>query len=143
MRIASVALCASVFLTSSLGQSEIGGASLGGTVMDPSGAVVQNVKVTVTQTATSFARSTETSGIGLYKFSLLPAGEYEVTAQAVGFKVAKLSGISLRVGAVATQDVNLEIGTPQETITVTSELSMVESERSQTSTLVDAKAIAD
>src|SRR5438445_13744494 len=94
-----------------LAQSEIGGATLSGTILDPSGAGVPGAKVTVTNPATRFARSTETTGAGLYTFSGLPVGVYEVTVDANGFKSSKLSGVTLAVGAVATLDVRLEIGT--------------------------------
>ncbi len=47
-----------------LAQSEIGGATLSGTILDPSGAAVAAAKVTATNPATQFTRSTESSGAG-------------------------------------------------------------------------------
>src|SRR5438445_228482 len=110
-------LTLSVVMLASLAiaQSEIGGATLSGTILDPSGAGVPGAKVTATNPATRFARSTETTGTGLYTFSGLPVGVYEVTVDAKGFKSSRLSGITLAVGAVAALDVRLEIGAAQET----------------------------
>ena len=53
----------------SFGQSQIGGATLNGTVTDPLGALVAGAKVTITQGGTGFTRSTETSEAGLYTFA--------------------------------------------------------------------------
>jgi hypothetical protein len=124
-------------------QSEIGGATLGGTILDPSGAGVPGAKVTVTDPATQFTRATQTSGAGLYTFSGLPVGVYEVTVDAMGFKSSKLTGVTLAVGAVATLDVHLEIGTSQETVSVTADVGLVEATRSQTGSVVNDKAVAD
>lgn len=125
-----------------LAQSEIGGATLSGTVGDPSGAAVPNVKVTVKQTATGFTRVAQSSSAGIYSFSALPPGGYELTAEAQGFKSTELKGITLSVGAVATVDLTLQLGTASETITVAAETSGVETERSQTSTSVNTESVS-
>src|SRR6266436_6034609 len=96
-----------------LAQSEIGRATLTGTILDPSGAAVVGAKSTATNPATQFARSTESSAAGIYTFAGLPVGAYEVGVDAMGFKSSKLTGITLAVGAVATLDVHLEIGQTQ------------------------------
>ncbi|HEY1492903.1 MAG TPA: carboxypeptidase-like regulatory domain-containing protein, partial [Candidatus Solibacter sp.] len=53
---------------------EIGGATINGTVTDPSGALITGAKVTATQTATGARRTTQTSNAGLYSLSALSAG---------------------------------------------------------------------
>src|SRR6185369_5977075 len=99
--------------------------------------------ITATQTATGLARQTESTDAGLYNFTALPVGAYELSVEAAGFKTSKLSGVNLSVGAVATADVRLEIGTVQDTVTITAEVPVVESTRSQTSTVVDSRAVAE
>ena len=71
-----------LFATTSFAQSQIGGASLNGTVTDPSGASVPNAKVTATNTATGLTRTTQTSDSGLYNFTGLPVGAYDLTVDA-------------------------------------------------------------
>jgi hypothetical protein len=133
-----------VFLSAALfAQSEIGGASVNGTVTDSSGAVVPNAKVTLSNTATGFKRDTQTTDTGLYTFSRVPVGTYDVSIESQGFKTARKTGIILEVGAVATVDITLELGTAAETVSVTAEAPVVEATRSQTSTLVTEKAVAD
>ena len=52
-----------------------------GSVTDPSGALIPNVKVTATNTATNIANSTQSNDAGVYNFPFLPIGEYTVTAE--------------------------------------------------------------
>ena len=56
-----------------------------GTVTDPSSAVVLNAEITLRNAGTEDTRTTITGQDGLYRFSLLPPGEYELTVEAVGF----------------------------------------------------------
>jgi hypothetical protein len=127
------------------GQSEIGGATLNGTVTDPSGAAVANAKVTVENTSTGLTRTARTSDAGLYSFPGVPVGSYDLTVEALGFRVVKQTGISLTVGAVATVDVPLAIGSAAETVTVavTADAPVLESTSSQTSTTVTSQAVRD
>ena len=61
---------------------ESGGATINGTVTDPSGALIAGAKITATQTATGAQRTTQTSNAGLYSLSALTAGAYDVTVEA-------------------------------------------------------------
>src|SRR5579864_6222358 len=100
-------MCIFAFAATCFGQSEVGGASLNGTVTDPSGASVPRARVTVTNTATGFTRNTETSDAGLYSFAGLPVGRYNLTVDSQGFKTVKRTGLPLEVGAFATIDIHL------------------------------------
>lgn len=125
------------------GQAEIGGATVGGTVSDPSGASVPGAKVTLSSPDTGFTRAVETTGAGLFSFGRVPVGRYELTVEANGFKTGKRQNLTLTVGAVLDLDFKLEIGAASETVSVTAEVPVVESTRSQTSTTVNEKAIRD
>jgi outer membrane receptor protein involved in Fe transport len=132
------------FITASLlGQAEIGGATLNGTVTDPTGAAVPNAKVTATNSATGTTRNTVTNESGLFGFPRLPVGRYDLDAEAAGFKTAKRTGLDLTVGAVLTYDIPLEVGTAQETVSVSAEAPVVESTRSQTSTTVTEQQVRE
>jgi hypothetical protein len=123
-------------------QSDITGATLNGTVVDPSGSPIPSAKVTANSTSTGIVRTAATTDAGLYSLRL-PAGSYELTVEAQGFKTAKKQGITLNIGAVSTFDLKMEIGQTQESVSVTEELPVVESSRSQTSTVVDSRAVAE
>ncbi|HUS06093.1 MAG TPA: TonB-dependent receptor, partial [Bryobacteraceae bacterium] len=138
-----IAFSVFVFTLSAFAQSEVGTASLNGTVTDPTGAAVSGAKVTAANVATGLTRTTQTREAGLYSLLRLPVGTYDVTIEASGFKTVKRAAVPLSIGAVATLDVLLELGAAQETISVTAEVPVVETTRSQTSTVVSEKAVAD
>src|SRR5437764_14871418 len=115
---------------------ESGGATINGTVTDPSGALISSAKITATQTATGAQRTTQTSSAGLYSLSALPAGSYAVTVEATGFKQAKFAAVPVSVGAVVTLDAHLEVGATMETVDVSADAPVVETSRSQTATVV-------
>lgn len=141
----STSLAISLFLLAitAFGQAEIGGAAINGTVTDPSGAAVPNAKVTAANIATGLTRTTQTNEVGLFSFSRLPVGTYDVSVELQGFKTTKRTGLELPVGAVVNADLSLEVGAAQETVSVTGEAGVVESTRSQTSTNVSEKQVRD
>ena len=141
--IVGIILCMFFLSAVAFPQAEIGGATVNGTVTDPTGAAVPNAKVTIGSLQTGLTRATTTNSAGLYSFPQLPAGNYDLTVEASGFKQSKRTGVSLTVGAVATVDVPLEVGGTQETVSVTGELPVVETTRSQTSTTVTSQQVSD
>lgn len=143
MSMRNILLWALVYAGLACGQSQFGGASLSGLVADPSGAVIAGAKISATQTATNALRETQSTDDGFYSFASLTAGVYDLTVEAPGFKTAKRSGITLNVGAAVSLDVALQVGTPTETITVTEDAPLVETARSQTSTVINTRAVAD
>ena len=126
-----------------LAQNEVGGASLNGTVTDPTGASVPGAKVTVDNTATGLTRNTQTNDAGLYSVTGLPVGSYDITVEARGFKTVKRTGLPLEVGAAATVNLQLEVGSAQESVSVAAELPVVETTRSATASTVTEKAVAN
>src|SRR5258708_9684812 len=70
-------------------------ATIVGTVTDPSGSVIANVKVTVTHLETILPNTFTTNDTGQYVAVDLPVGHYNVKAEASGFKVAEQKGLVL------------------------------------------------
>lgn len=125
------------------GQSEVGGATLTGTVLDPGGASISGARVTATSTQTGLTRTVETSESGLFNFVRLPVGIYDLEIAFQGFKTYKKNAIALTVGAVLALDARLEVGSVTDAVTVTSDTPVVETTRSQTSTTVNEKSVRD
>src|SRR5258708_11457303 len=125
------------------GAQESGGATINGTVTDPSGGLISGAKITATQPATGTRRTTQTSSAGLYSLSALPVGTYDVTVESTGFKQAKFAAVPVSVGAVVTLDAHLEVGAAQEVVDVSGDAPVVETTRTQTSTVVSQRAISD
>jgi Carboxypeptidase regulatory-like domain len=120
-------------------------ATIVGTVTDPSGAVVPNVTVTVTDTDTGVAHVIPTNNDGQYVSVDLPVGHYQVKAEAKGFKVAERKGIILTVGDRIRVDFQMQLGASQETVTVEANANTVhvQTDTSDQSTLVNDKQITE
>ena len=143
LKVFSITLGVVMLTNAAFGQAPVGGATLNGSVTDPSGASVAGAKVTVENASTGLTRNTNTTPDGLYNFPDLPVGTYDLTVEQSGFKSVKRTGVALSVGAVATLNIALELGATQETVSVTAEVPVVETTRSQTSTVVTTQAVAD
>ena len=98
-------------------QSVITGA-VSGTVTDPSGAILPNAAVTLTNTATGDTQTGKTNASGVYLFPLLQPGDYTVTVQESGFRVA-VAKVTVALGQTATADLKLELGDATQTVEVT------------------------
>ncbi len=143
LRFLAKCLCVLALACPIWAQSEAGGATITGTVTDPSGALVAAAKVTLSSDQTGFTRTVETTTSGLYTFVRVPVGRYALTIDQAGFKQVKRTEIDLEIGAVMTLDIALSVGTTSETITVSGDLPVVETTRSQTSTNVNEKAVKE
>lgn len=95
-------------------------ATLGGTVIDPAGAVIPNAVVILKDITTGDLRDTKSNGSGVFSFSGVPSGDYTVRITAKGFTAFEQTGIHLDPGDQRSiRDIKLAIGT-SEMVTVTS-----------------------
>jgi hypothetical protein len=109
-----------------------------GLVTDPTGAVVSDATVTLTNTATGEKRTTVTTSGGTYRFPSLPVvGTYTVQVSPKGFKSTKVEGIVVSVGTITARDVKLELGANTEQVTVEASAETVQTSESSVSQLVD------
>ena len=93
--------------------------SISGSVTDPTGAVVPNATVTARNTETGAESTATTSANGTFNIPQLPRGTYRITIESgSGFKKAEVTNVKVNVGSPATVNVSLELGTPQETVTI-------------------------
>lgn len=113
-----VALLAAVLLSVAPGWTQTGTTSISGRITDQQGQVVPGATVTITNTATGDARITVTNESGLYQMSALPPGPYRVTVELSGFRTARVENLELRVDLPSRTDVQLEVGSLTETVTV-------------------------
>jgi len=97
-----------------------------GTVTDEKGAVVPGANVSVTNVDTHVSRNTATNSEGNFEVLLLRIGNYQVTAEQPGFKKAVSEVEKLQINQALRFDIKLEVGTPTETVTVTSQAAGVE-----------------
>jgi outer membrane receptor protein involved in Fe transport len=127
-------------VTVSLAFGQAGTGELSGLIADPTGAVIANAPVTLTNDATGEKRTTTTTATGIYRFVALPVvGTYTLEAAPKGFKTTRVANIVVSVGTVTSHDVQLEVGTGSETVTVEAGAQLVQTEDSSVSQLIDRR----
>lgn len=132
-------LLAFAVLALSVGAFAQGGqGELTGLVTDSTGAVVSGVELKLTEVATGEARTTTTTGAGIYRFPALPVGNYTLEVTTKGFKSVKVQNIVTSVGMVSTRDLKLEVGAATEQITVEAGASLVQTEDAALSQNIDS-----
>ncbi len=117
--------------------------SIQGTVTDPTGAVVAGAKVDVKNLRTGVTRSVTTNDQGRYRIPDLIVGEYEAQVTAAGFQTSVQRNIPLSVGSERVVDFTMQVGQAQQTITVESQVSQVDTATAGIATLVESKQITD
>jgi len=105
--------------------------SLVGNVADSTGAAMPGVKVSIKQAGTALAREAATSEAGLYSFSTLPAGRYELQIAKDGFKNFTQSEIEVTINSTTRVDVALQIGAVSETVQISAAPPALQTDRSE------------
>lgn len=106
-----------------------------GTVTDPSGAAVVGATVKAASRETGAVATVKTSNTGDYRFSLLQPGVYKLTASATGFSAASTT-VTVAVGQITTQSLQLTVGSASETIEVNATTQLLQTDTAQLSTSV-------
>jgi len=121
--------------------SQVASAELSGTVTDATGAAVGSAKVTATNVATNVERSTTSESNGSYIIPLLPPGDYVLTVEGSGFRKSIQRGITLQINQQAQIDVTLQLGQVSESVEVTAQAPLLQSESSSLGTVVNEKLV--
>jgi hypothetical protein len=140
MRSLTAFACLVVFAVLAFGQG--GDGSITGTVSDSSGAVAPNVTLDVRNTATGALFHTGTSSTGNYVVPV-PAGTYQVTITAAGFKKSIRSNVIVQTASDTRLDVTLEVGAVNDTITVTEEAPLLKTESGEISHSLSTNEVTD
>ena len=125
-RIAALALLLCAFGCAPRGAMAQGYGSIGGTVIDSSGAVVPGAEVTATQTTTGLALKTITTGEGTYDFPSLAPSVYNVSVVRNGFESYAEKGLQVRADAALTVNVALKTGSTTVTVNVSADAVQVD-----------------
>jgi hypothetical protein len=120
LRFTAITLCLLIVCTVfGYGQSDRG--TIRGTVTDPNGAIVPNVKVTLTGTETGETREQTTGSEGIYSFAELRPTTYSVTAEAAGFQRTTIEEFKVAVQVTHTLDIKLQVGAVTNEVTINAE----------------------
>ncbi|MDR1726666.1 MAG: TonB-dependent receptor [Acidobacteriota bacterium] len=138
----AVALLPLLLSAPAFGQSTA--ASLGGTVMDASQAVLPGASITAVNTATGVETKATANNSGIYNFPSLPPGVYNVTAEQGGFQKAVTTDVRLGAGAQARLNFNMVVAGSSETVEVTASAeSLLTDAGSSTGTVLQQELVAE
>jgi outer membrane receptor protein involved in Fe transport len=138
---AIAALLAVVCLARPCAAQTAASGNIEGVVTDTSGGVLPGATVTVRNLSTNATRELVTESSGRYRAAALQPGRYEVSASLSGFQAAPITGIEVNVGQTAPVDVKMRPAGVAETIVVLAEAPVVDTRKSDFSTVIGQTAI--
>src|SRR5262245_17058140 len=137
---ALVILLAAVPVTA-LAQFDAG--QISGFIRDARQGALPGATVTATNEATSNKRSTVTNSTGFYVFPEMPVGTYSVVVELTGLKKFLKTGIRLSAANQIAVDAELELGSLEETVTVTAGQSFIQTTTGQVVRTIETKQIEE
>ena len=105
--------------------------------------LVSGAEVRLVNRSTGELRTLFSSVAGNYSFPLLPVGHYDLSMAAPGFKKASLDDIAVTVTETVTQDVSLEVGAPEQSVTISVESPLIQSHGAQLGRVVDSRSLTE
>jgi hypothetical protein len=121
--------------------AQVASAEIRGQILDSTGGLVGSAKVVATNAQTNVARQTNSDASGNYVITLLPPGDYIVSVEAPGFRKLVQSGLSLQINQQARVDLTLQLGQISETMEVSAQAPLLQSEASSIGTVVSEKLV--
>src|SRR5207302_4822633 len=88
-----------------------------------------------------FTFQTATNGEGIYRIRSLQPGTYQLTFESPGFKRTVRESVTLQTGAVLPVEITLEVGSTNESVQVTAEATLLETETSSTGTVTEGEVL--
>jgi Carboxypeptidase regulatory-like domain/TonB dependent receptor/TonB-dependent Receptor Plug Domain len=131
------------FVISAPAVAQVVGATLSGRVSDPSGAVIPDAQVTISNVGTGITRIITTDAAGFYTAPNLSPGNYEVTCSAPGLATELHKGITLTVGAQQALDLSMHVASSTGKIEVTVEAPTVELASSTINAVIGATTVVE
>ena len=123
--------------------AQVAGGTVSGRVTDPSGAILPGASVSITNVATSIVTSSSTNTDGFYSVANLLPGTYRIVVALAGFSEEIASGITVSVGSQVTVNLQMKLGSVNESLEVTGAATLVDTKSSTLSGVVGERAIRD
>jgi hypothetical protein len=114
-----------------------------GVIQDPTGAVIPNAQVTLTNKDNGFVLKADTDSSGNYVFSPVKIGNYSVEATAPGFAPARQENIQLHVQDRVSANLELKAGSQNTEVTVSTSPALLQTEEGSTGQVIESKTIND
>ena len=132
-----------LWLTPIVAFAQFDTAAVLGTVKDAKGGMISSAKVTVRNTATGIANTTNTDAQGDYIFPAVKIGMYEVRAEAPGFSAAVVENVNITVNARQRVDLTLQVGQVTEVVNVVESTPLLETESSSKGQVINQRQIVN
>jgi hypothetical protein len=116
-------------------------ATIVGTVIDASNAVVPNAEITLTNTATSQVRTATSNTSGIYSFVNVGVGQFTLSALAKGFQKYTKTDIVVNTAQTLKEDITLTVGSESQTVTVEADALVLQSETNEVSNLISGAQV--
>ena len=124
-------------------QSQATTGTIEGTVTDQTGAVLPGVAVSIKSVETGIVRMVLSDDRGIFRAPLLPVGHYDVSVEFTGFTKFEQTAIALTVGQTLQLNIRLSVAGTTQAVSVTEEVPVVEATRTQVSSTIDDRAVAN
>src|SRR5215471_16199320 len=133
-----------ILMVSASGLGQASRAAIKGTVTDTQGAVVAGAAVTATNVGTGVTHQTKTIEDGRYQFgTVFDPGSYTVKVEMQGFKTATSEQLVLQIGDVREVNIALEPGSVTDSVTVTAQAPLIETETSSRGEIITGRQITE
>jgi len=143
LRSALVVACLALLVFPSASWAQGSAASINGTVKDPTGAVVPEATITLTNTQTNVAQTAATNATGEYVIQNILPGSYLLKAAKEGFQTVTQPAITLEVNQTTTFDFTLPVGATTQTVTVEAAAAALETSTAEIGSVVTVKMVND
>jgi hypothetical protein len=124
-------------------RGQVVGGTISGTISDKSGAVVVNATVSLKNLATGVSTAVKTNAQGLYSMPNLLPGDYQQSVSATGFEISIRNGIILTVGAQLVSNIEMKVGTINESVVVSDLPPDLQLESSSLSSAINSQTIVE
>lgn len=118
-------------------------ATLLGSVTDNAGAAITSAKVTITEQQTGASLTQPTNTSGNYEFTFLPPGTYTVSVSSQGFETGITKDVRVPVNTTARIDIALQPGSVTQSVTVTDQAPLLQTDRADVSAQIESKQVQD
>jgi len=118
-------------------------ATLAGTITDPSGGVVPNAKITITEVATGQVYTILSNTLGEFVRPALKPSTYNITVVAQGFKTTEQNGVVLEAGERTGVTIALTVGNIDQTVNVAAQAELLQTESTQVGAALETKMVDD
>ncbi len=137
-----LSICSLVLLPAGVFAQEFR-ATISGVVSDPTGAVVPDASVVVTEMQSGTVNRTTSDAAGQYVVPFLLPGVYSITAKKEGFKAFTRTGITLQAQEHPIINLTLTVGSASQTVTVTGEAPLMNLENASVGDVISTQSVAD